>query len=503
MAQAWFSCSIAVGALLASACQFDSSGLRAPPVGSSDASVIARDAAPDAALADAGDAAHLADARPGDGAPPVCTSPEERCEGGIHARCDASGQWRTVETCDLGCSPSALRCARVRPSNGIDPAWLDQGTDPFSPTADTVVNTDSGTITPFSGAVGFHTVGSYACDPSTPFTREAGVFLFSSLQVPEGVTVRVVGSRAAVFLVSGPAQIHGVIDLSGGRGACPGTDQPWCAGPGGFEGGRGAHSDPSPGDGPGGGGPGFSHNPVVNDETSGGGGAHGGTGGHGGNENDSGGHSGGTGGTPYGTTTVEPLCGGSGGGGGGGGSGVGSYDSSHGGGGGGALQITSAESISIDCGALPQNGCGIQAGGGGGQADHVAAYDDGGGGGGAGGAILLEAPRVTIGPQATLAAGGGGGAGGYNGGPDCHDGHDAPLSGASAPGGAGSYPGGDGGAAGTPAGAPGSDGGDGTGGGGGGAGRIRLQALPSVSFSGTASPDGTTPLFTMGTLQID
>lgn len=460
-------------------CQFDASGLSQTWPADADAQVTD------------------ADAQVTDAEAPPCTEGTRRCLVATLEECDAVGHWEVIEPCLLGCSSTEPRCSRLQPSNGIDPDWLDDGVDPFEPVTDVIVDTDTGTITPFSGQVVFRTTGPYACGLGGTFSLEAGVFIFTSIHIPADVTVRIRGPRAAVFLSAGPVLIEGIVDLSGGRDACQGA-QPWCAGPGGFAGGLGRVEDPDPGDGPGGGGPGFSHSPISNDETGGGGGGYGGSGGPGGDDNDDP-HVGGAAGTTYGSELVQPLCGGSGGGGGGGG--VASNDSSHGGGGGGGFQLVSGTLVDLVCGTLPH--CGIHAAGGGGQADHNIAYDDGGGGGGAGGAILVEAPEVSVGPDAVLAAGGGGGGGGYNGGSNCLDGQDGPLSDLRAAGGLGTYPGGSGGGGSVPFGDPGGSGHDGTAGGGGGAGWIRIHTYQPVVFEGLASPDAATTLMTFGSVQTD
>jgi hypothetical protein len=425
----------------------------------------------------------------------ACENGDARCSGTVLEVC-GSGGWAPLTDCPLGCNDLQLRCNRIRPSNNIDPTWVDEGQNPFDPQASVLVNTQTGDIDPPPLSFPFWTVGPYQCGQSGSHTMEAMVFGFSEIHIPAGVTVRIVGTRAAVFLASGPVLIEGIIELSGGRDACPEHQELFCAGPGGFEGGRSAEVNPQSGFGPGGGGGGYSDNPIVNDETGGGGGGHAAAGGWGGNESP-GTLPGGRGGEWYGNPTIEPLCGGSGGGGGGGG--VSGGMSSHGGGGGGAIQILSATSIVIDCSSGP---CGIHASGAGGQADHHTNFDDGGGGGGAGGAILLEAPSVTVGDHAYLVAGGGGGAGGYNNGADCNDGQNGPFARQRAAGGFGNFSGGDGGGADVGPGDHGDAGDDGTAGGGGSAGWIRINHNNDADFRGTTSPDAT-GLFTFGLIQTD
>jgi hypothetical protein len=431
-----------------------------------------------------------------------CVEGVRRCQAGVGVREECrAGTWVEIEVCDLGCHGTFPRCNRLSPSNDISSDLFDDAVSPLAPTQDIFLDTDTGIIEPnWSGTPVVEFVGPYDCGVGKQKTM--AVFVFSSVTVPEGVTVRLRGSNAAAILSPGPIEINGVIDVSGGVEACDPSGDPaaWCAGPGGFEGGRGDTETPTPGSGPGGGGAGFNESPTTNDETGGGGGGHGGLGGAGGDENDDDQHPGGDGGASYGTTTLTPLCGGSGGGAGGPANVITSVDSSHGGGGGGAIQIVSEEMIVVSCAAGP---CGVRAGGGGGYADHEASYDDGGGGGGAGGAILLEAPEVTVGTNGVLAAGGGGGAGGYNDGEECNDGESGPLAGVRASGGAGTLSGGDGGGVATGSGESADPGGDGTGGGGGGAGWVRVNTYNQTPIGGTMNPTVPTGLASTGAVAVE
>jgi hypothetical protein len=182
------------------------------------------------------------------------------------------------------------------------------------------------------------------------------------------------------------------------------------------------------------------------------------------------------GGPTYGFANLVPLVAGSAGGENGGGSGAG----------GGAIQIVAGQSITVGPYAS------INAGGEGSSLTR---------GGGSGGAILLEAPAVVI--QGTLAANGGGGGGyggnGANGNPSNQpaSGGIEQFDGGAATGGMGSaglvINGGNSGGFDPQAGFAGS--------GGGGAGRIRINtATGSASITGTVSPAQGTACMTQGTL---
>jgi hypothetical protein len=497
-----FGTGCALGAMLVfffAGCRFDPAGSESTKHGDSqppsdrpfmdsgvDTALPDREPAPDARVDTAVDAGCLDDLK--------------RCIDDTREVC-VNGQWVVEYACLLGCHPNLPRCNQMAPSLGVQADWFDEGYTAFRPTTDVMIDTEIGTIDPgVSGTFAIESLGPYDCGDNH-FT-EATVFVFSEIEIPEGVTVRVRGPKAAVLMSFGPIAVSGMIDVSGGRQACPQsmspTDrQPWCAGPGGFAGGRAAAVDPEAGRGPGGGGGGYSDGTGLTDETSGGGGGHGGSGGAGGDELDEDFNSGGAGGATYGSPEPLHLCGGSGGGGGGGGSGW--SQSGHGGGGGGAVALISQAAIVVDC---VTGSCGVQAGGAGGQADHLATYDDGGGGGGGGGMIVLEAPAVEIGANGVLAAGGGGGAGGYNGGLDCNDGQDGLFFAARAAGGTGSLSGGAGGGADVGSGEDGDGGDDGTGGGGGGAGWIRINTYEALVLDGVVNPAQTTGLATSGSLGL-
>jgi hypothetical protein len=177
------------------------------------------------------------------------------------------------------------------------------------------------------------------------------IFNFTTITIPQGVTVRLDGSiftQPVVFLASGPVQINGTIDLSGGTGGCSSPANcrtqsiPGAGGyPGGIAG-NGNNNPPTAGLGPGGGAAQTSSSNAVK-------------------------------GTYTGNAVAVPLIGGSGGG--------GSF-SGGGGAGGGAILIASSASINFG----PSTNL-INASGGAGS---------GGGGSGAGGAIRLMAPSISV-----------------------------------------------------------------------------------------------------------
>lgn len=192
-----------------------------------------------------------------------------------------------------------------------------------------------------------------------------GVFRFTSIHIPPGVTVRFPRNQANTpvrLLAQQDVVVEGTLDLSGqvGRvdpsGSLPVTD-PTFAGPGGFDGGlRGLQRNASgtysggAGQGPGGGAPGTVSGQRGTDAT----------------------HL-----TAYGNAFIEPLIGGSGGG---GGASTDIRNGATGGGGGGAILIASSRDIRVT-GAILCNGGGQLPGSNGGY--------------GSGGAILLCADRIS------------------------------------------------------------------------------------------------------------
>jgi len=241
-----------------------------------------------------------------------------------------------------------------------------------------------------------------------------GVFNFTSVNIPAGVTVRFERNTLNTpvrILVSGNATIDGVIDLSGQPSAPVGTagdgviaddGLPGLGGPGGFDGGRGGEPGTSgfagaQGIGPGGGFPSLwqiTWSGVLYGCGGGGGGfgANGGIGRYFGPEisicNQSA-----AGGPAYGNERLAPLIGGAGGGGAAGG---GSFAGSGGGGGGGAILLAVSGTLAVN-GSIRANG---------GNAGAAAGAGTGGmGGGGAGGGIRLIATTLS-GNGAITATGG-------------------------------------------------------------------------------------------------
>ena len=259
----------------------------------------------------------------------------------------------------------------------------------------------------------------------------SGVFNFTSVNIPAGVTVRFKRNALntpVIFLVQGNVTIAGTIDVSGGNGTR--TALPGVAGPGGFDGGRGGQADSQgraavwqggAGQGPGGGEGGrpdgtayqvtvrqvsdnsvyttltCMDNRVVGYVNLGLGAGHASRGPDARFDSKStwGATVYGTcnGSTPaalaYGSTDLQPLIGGSGGGGGRGNS---TYPGAGGGGGGGAILVAASGSITVT-GQVKAN------------AGHGGYPDGGAGAGGSGGAIRLIATNV-VGGGALEAKGG-------------------------------------------------------------------------------------------------
>ena len=210
-------------------------------------------------------------------------------------------------------------------------------------------------------------------------SRVNGIWNFSTIRVPPGVTVRFVknaGNTPVRWLATGNVTLDGVLDLNGefGAGDLPPGIVPQ-GGPGGFAGGRGAlRFDASgtfvgqPGQGPGGGDPGTAQQTSPENLRDGKDGQHN---------------------SAYGNAFLQPLSGGSGGG---GGSSSNTGNGGNGGGGGGAILISSSRDIILNS-VIRANGGSRQYSG------------SSQGGRGSGGGILLRADRVT-GPGTLEAFGG-------------------------------------------------------------------------------------------------
>jgi hypothetical protein len=231
----------------------------------------------------------------------------------------------------------------------------------------------------------------------------SGVFNFTTVNIPAGVTVRFTRNATntpVTILATGNVTISGTIDVSGaaGGGGAPATNlasNAGAGGPGGFDGGRGANGIASTTGGSGLG-PGGGTGGVLNVAFPGGGGF--------GTASTSNCSPAGTG-AAYGTATLLPLIGGSGGGGGtnvnfgltGGG----------GGGGGGAVLIASSGTIALTGTIVARGGSGGPTNGG-----------PSAGGGGSGGGVRLVATTmagnggtIDVGGAVGVSCGGSGGVG--------------------------------------------------------------------------------------------
>lgn len=220
-----------------------------------------------------------------------------------------------------------------------------------------------------------------------------GIFNFTSVNVPTGVTVtfkKNTTNTPVVILASGDITIAGSLNASGtsstsvgaaGNGNIGDDGIPGIGGPGGFDGGRGGNVNAQGGVGlgPGGGSQGRGYYSCFAGYEGGSGGGFGGTGG---NVNSCGCTTL-TGGTGYGSSLLLPLIGGSGGGGAAGGS---SFAGSAGGGGGGAVLLAASGTVSVTGSVLANGGSAGAASG---------AGVGGSGGGGSGGAIRIIATAIT------------------------------------------------------------------------------------------------------------
>lgn len=365
--------------------------------------------------------------------------------------------------CPLGHDDSGTRCLELDPSNGLAAA-LDDAADQAAVTLPdgTTIDTDTGTVTSGSGAIGVATT-----TVPQPGGRDLRVFMASSWTLHD---VRIEGTLPVAFVASGDVEIAGLVDVSA-DGNTPGAGANDC-------GGTGAGGEPS-----GGywsrvkaGAVGSTGTYVWNSGGGGGGGF--GTAGATGGEHENGDalSAGGAGGSVNGAAALVPLRGGCSGGG---------HGPDYAGAGGGAVQIVSGRVITV------QSNGRVHAGGGGGRGTDLGAelnsvqYESAGGG--SGGGILLEAPEVSFGSSTLLLAAGGGGGGA--GGCAQRHGEDAPANAGTAAGGTcpaegWGQPAGGGAGASAAAAQSGSDTDyHSAGGGGGGAGRVRINTA-DASFTG-------------------
>ncbi|MBX3251026.1 MAG: hypothetical protein KF901_27865 [Myxococcales bacterium] len=287
-----------------------------------------------------------------DASTPDCPAPPT-CDGDVRIFCDRSGTLQR-EACEGGCAGGACVAPRPwRPSNVDASHWA----------------ADAGDLDLREGGI-FDTTTCRATSARTAIVESGGqslcVVSFGSLRVREGVRLRVVGTRAAVFMVDGEARIEGTLDASA-EGIRPG--------PGGFRGGVQNQVD--------GGGPGAGE-AGANSSFDDGGGGGGGACGEGGDGGDGGAASGGAGGAAVlAGRTLEPLIGGSGGGRGRGAFYTGGTNAGLGGAGGGAIQISAR-------GRLVVTGQILAGGGGGLPGSRGGTGSTNGGSGGGGGAALIS-----------------------------------------------------------------------------------------------------------------
>lgn len=235
----------------------------------------------------------------------------------------------------------------------------------------------------------------------TIVVSETGVYNFTTINVPSGVTITFIRSFSAknvpvTLLASGDVTIAGTISVAGKPGA--NAVSGGFGGPGGFNGGSGGSGYDTfigtTGDGPGGGNGGtLNAGSTSTVGTGGGGGGYASVGGNG----QFGFSTPTPGGPRYGTATLTPLIGGSGGGGGTGFFTGSAQPGGGGGGGGGAILIASSTKITMTGTINADGGNGGFTGG-------------TGGGGGAGGAIRLIANEITGGGTLLARGGSGGGA---------------------------------------------------------------------------------------------
>ncbi len=255
------------------------------------------------------------------------------------------------------------------------------------------------TWAPIQGGVdgGTGVDGLFAPVADIELNTNGGPFYYTSVTIPENVTVTAVGDLPLRIYAQGNLDVLGTIDVTGLKG---GTAYSGCcsqpgpaiagdggiAGPGGYRGGSGGLSgDGQDGYGPGGGfGSLGSGSPGAGSFAGGGGGGgYGDVGQVGGCPEEA------PGGTVYGVHSIEPLEGGSGGGGAGWTNVAGANPGSGGGGGGGAVHLQTASMLLMQ-GTIRANG--------GPGGDNTGSGTGGsfgaGGGGGSGGAILVKAHSV-------------------------------------------------------------------------------------------------------------
>lgn len=301
----------------------------------------------------------------------LCEPNQTTCTNGTVATCDSNGMIVASNPCPLGCFEDEPRCRDIDPSNSLA-MYLDAVDDPPDlELTNGTFNTGTGEVSTGGGPV--EIPNFLAPNGDGPSIR---VFVVNSLRL-EGVVS--VFSQTDADRVSGPALAivsRGDIVIDGrlsAGGRAGGVKMGSCLG------GPGQYSEPQRG--------------TARASGSGGGG-HATSGARGGDI--SGLLLGGSAGTDTGTDHLVPLRGGCPSG----GVVINGVTSLYGAPGGGAIQLVSGTRIQIDgiIDVRGEQGYSEQAG--------TAASVHGGG---AGGGILLEAPQVSLGPDAKLIAKGGGG----------------------------------------------------------------------------------------------
>lgn len=370
----------------------------------------------------------------------------------------------TMTTCSAGCSSNGTpHCLTFVPLNGVTFSTA-EGTGALGINDAYDVDVNTGAITKRDDGTIFRAAGTGVIDGI--YYEQLGafsVFAMTSFSTNQNGDLRLVGTRATIFVVDGDVSLRGPLDASGG--CTNGTNT--CAGPGGGAGGI-APAGAAGGCGPGGPGGNADGTTVVHAFGAGGGGF--------GTAGQQGAGTAGSAGIACGSPTLVPLVGGSGGGRGGNVVST-NLGGGAGGGGGGAIQISASGSIVIQTGGI------IDVGGAGGAGDPGTTR--GAGGGGAGGGVLLQAQAVSV--TGVIVANGGGG-GGHNQGGSGEDGTRTATP-AKGFGTSLNYKGGDGGAGTT---APTGVGTAHGGAGGGAVGRIRILGTNLDLGGGVISPPATT-----------
>lgn len=308
----------------------------------------------------------------------LCEANQTVCSNGAVASCDAAGNQTSVKQCPLGCFNDEPRCRDIDPSNRLGP-YLDMVMSP--PDLDL---SDGQWYVDLSTGIwdgpGSETVSPPMFEvPSLTGGPASHVFVVGSLKIKDlGLAQSSAATLDSVtFLASGPVEIAGSVILDPTVGS---THKASCQGQSGYRGNE-------------------QFGPCTYLSPGGGGGAS--KGGNGGTIVDADPPVYKMGGAAYGTDDLQPLVGGCSGGGGLDPQANTNY--TEGMPGGGAIQISSRVAITIKGS--------IHADGRDGDTDSNRDCDEVWLGAGGGGGILLEAPSITLAPNAVLSAVGGNGIG--------------------------------------------------------------------------------------------